>query len=49
MTKYIQAADMERWFKLNPEKAAKLPEKLKKFADIKATDNIIVMVVKLKK
>lgn len=46
---YIDAIDVERWFQQNPEKAARLPERLKRFSDVKATDNIIVQVVHLKK
>ena len=45
---YIPAIDVERWFKENPDKAMNLPENLKKYSDVKATDNIIVMVIKLK-
>ncbi|MBP7223528.1 MAG: 6-bladed beta-propeller [Sedimentibacter sp.] len=44
---YIQASDVERWFKMNPDKVKNLPENLKKYSEVKATDNIIVMVIKL--
>lgn len=46
---YILASDVEQWFQMNPDKAAKLPERLKKFSTVRATDNIIVQVVYLKK
>lgn len=46
---FIEAAEVERWFRNNPDKAAKLPERLKKFSNVKATDNIIVEVIHLKK
>jgi hypothetical protein len=49
MSTYILAQDVERWFKLNPDKSAKLPDKLKKFSKVQPLDNIIVEIVKLKK
>jgi hypothetical protein len=48
MATYILASDVERWFKMNPEKAKNLPENLRKYSGIKSTDNIIVIIVKLK-
>jgi hypothetical protein len=48
MTTYILASDVERWFRNNPEEAKNLPQNLKKYSTTKATDNIIVMIVKLK-
>jgi hypothetical protein len=44
---YIQASDVERWFKMNPNKVKDLSENLKNFSQVKVTDNIIVLVVKL--
>jgi hypothetical protein len=44
----ILASDVERWFKMNPEKASRLTDNLKKFSSVKSTDNIIVVISKLK-
>jgi hypothetical protein len=45
---YIQADELAKWFNMNPEKAKNLPAKLKEFSNIRVTDNIIVIIVKLK-
>lgn len=45
---YIEAPDVLAWFKENPDKAAQLPERLKKLGEIKADDNPVVMIVDLK-
>lgn len=45
---YIEAPDVLAWFKENPEKAAQLPDNLKKLGDIKSDDNPVVMIVDLK-
>ncbi len=45
----IPALEVKRWFDRNPEKAAKLPEHLQDFRDIKAEDNPVVVIAKLKK
>ncbi len=44
----VEAYKIVQWFKDNPEKAANLPEHLKKFKNIKETDNPIIMIAKLK-
>lgn len=46
---YIPTTYVVRWFQMNPDKAARLPADLQKFSDVKATDNIIIQIVKLKK
>ena len=46
---YTSAYDVKRWFEMNPEKAARLPEYLQSFKDIKDEENPILIVVKLKK
>ncbi len=46
---FIEAFELVKWLKENPEKAAKLPPHLQKFKNISENDNPIVMIVKLKK
>ena len=45
----IPALEVRRWFDRNPDKAAMLPEHLQSFRNIKAEDNPVVIVAKLKK
>jgi hypothetical protein len=45
----IPALEVKRWFDQNPEKATKLPQHLYAFRDIKAEDNPVIVVAKLKK
>ncbi|TKG87817.1 6-bladed beta-propeller [Puteibacter caeruleilacunae] len=45
---YIEAYQLVKWMKDNPDKVANLPDHLKKFKDIKESDNPIVMIAKLK-
>lgn len=45
---YIEAPDVLAWFKENPEKAAQLPDNLKKLGEVKSDDNPVVMIVNLK-
>jgi hypothetical protein len=45
----IPALEVRRWFDNNPEEAAKLPEHLQAYRDIKDEDNPIVIVAKLKR
>ncbi len=45
---YKEMVDVVKWFEDNPEKVAQLPDPLKKLGEKSDTDNIIVMVVKLK-
>lgn len=45
---YIEAQDVLSWFNENPEKAAQLPDHLKKLGDMKPDDNPVVMIVDLK-
>ncbi|TKG94926.1 6-bladed beta-propeller [Puteibacter caeruleilacunae] len=46
---HIEAYQLVKWMNNNPDKVTNLPDHLKKFKDIKVTDNPIVMIAKLKK
>lgn len=45
---FLEAYQIKKWFKENPEQAAKLPSHLQKFKDIDENDNPVLMLVKLK-
>ena len=45
---YMEAPDVLSWIDENPEKAKQLPADLKQYLQLKADDNPVVMVVKLK-
>ncbi len=44
----IPAVEIKRWFKMNPDKEASLPEHLRTFGDIKEEDNPVIIVARLK-
>lgn len=46
---YSSAYEVKRWFEMNPDKAAKLPDNLKALKPEKDDENDILMIVKLKK
>jgi len=48
MVAYMEAGDIEEWFKENPEKAKKIPDHLKRFSKLTSEDNPVVVIAKLK-